>query len=113
MNNTTTIDKSTVNFLLSRFMDTEYQTKFLAKVSADNLQALHNDLTMRFDDLGLELTVDDVKDAWKNWFDWAANNGTLLSPDFRIVDPNASYRHAELEVLDKLLELVFTAIDTL
>ena len=102
---------STVHVLLGRWLDTEFEPDFLAKVSAETLTTMKHELDDIFEDL--ELTTDDVKAAWKEWFDWAAHNGTLVSGSFRIVDPECSYKHDELRVIDLVLKLAYEAIDNL
>ena len=104
------ISNSTVHFLLGRFLDTEYSDKFLSKISAENFSRLKEDMLVRFDG---ELTEEDIKQAWYEWFDWAASNGTLISPHFEIVDADVCWRHEELRVADFLLEMARTAINKL
>lgn len=105
------ICESTVHVLLGRWLDTEFEPKLLAKVSAESFAAIKGELQDIFEDL--ELTDADIKSAWKYWFNWATSNGTLVSPDFRIVDAECNYRHEELRVNDLVLELAYNAIDSL
>lgn len=105
------VHPNTIRWLVSRFMDTEYSEKLLADVSVHTFNTLKQDLMVRFEELSF--TEDDVKGAWKEWFDWAASNGTLISPHIRIKDAERPYMHDEIRVIDTLLTIAYAAIDKL
>ena len=105
------MDKSNLYFLLGRFLDTEFNEEFLANISAENFTKLKKHLQDIFEDL--TLTDADTKEAWKAWFDWAAYNGTIINHNFQIVDPECSWSHEELRLIDLTLELANSAIDKL
>ena len=104
------MNTSTIHFLLSRFMETEYQTKLLANVSVETFEQLKQDMTEQFADW---LTDVDIKEAWKCWFDWAADNGTLISSELQFVNPDVSWQHDELRIIDLVIELAHSYIDRL
>lgn len=105
--------KSTVHYLLGKDFDTEYTTKFLAVVSTENFEKLKDDVFCRFDADELGLTDADIKEAWKCWFDWAANNGTLINIDFDIINADGSHVYPTVHLIDYLLETANVAIDNL
>lgn len=98
-------NNSTTTYLLSYYMDYTFQNKLLAQPCAKNFSIIKEDLLSRFD--CLELTDDDIKQAWKDWFDENANNGLLVFPELRLPQYN------ELKVIDKVIELANNAIDNL
>lgn len=97
--------------LLGRWLDTEYDVKLLANVSKSTLDKLVAGLTEFFEDL--DLTVDDVKLIWKNWFDWATFNGTLIHSAFVVAPNTQQCSHEELQVMDLLVKIACDAIDRL
>ena len=109
MNNTQiAVDRGTFHFLLARFMDTEYPVSLLASVSPKNFDVLKREMFSRFNDCYLhELTEDDVKEAWKIWFDYAVDDGTLISADLCLP------QYVDIRVHRQLAELAVDAIDKL
>ena len=104
-------NNAATTYLLSRFLVTEYQQQFLARISTKTFDQLKEDLTERFN--YLELTDTDIKEAWKEYFEYSISCGSLISPDFCITDPVVDYRHDELKVHDYMLDIASKAIDSL
>ena len=107
----TNCNESTAKYLLGHFIDVEYDEKFLCNVSASTLKLLSEDLSCKFEEL--ELTDDDVKDVWKEWFEWAMSNGTIINHYFRIVDADRPTRHEELDVAKYVLKIIYNKIDSI
>ena len=95
----------TTTYLLSYYMDYTFQTKLLAQPCAKNFSIIKEDLLSRFG--CLELTDDDIKQAWKDWFDENANNGTLVNDNLLLP------KYGETKVIDQLIYLAIDAIDNL
>ena len=95
----------TTTYLLSYYMDYTFQNKLLAQPCAKNFSIIKEDLLSRFD--CLELTDDDIKQAWKDWFDENANNGTLVNDNLLLP------KYGEIKVIDQLIYLAIDAIDNL
>lgn len=102
--------KDTAIYLLSRYLDTEYETELLANVCQETLDSISADILDRFD--YLELSRQDIKESWIDWFDWAAHNGTLIHSALRLHGPKP-HSHNEMRVIDLLLELSIEAINKL
>lgn len=103
-------EQSDIHFLLAHYMNSSFQSSFLAHVSKSNLQRLHEMLTDRFEEQ--ELTISDTKAAWKEWFDLAAYGGMLVSSDLQFTTDNTC-QHDELRVIDLVIELACKHIDSL
>lgn len=99
------VSKSTINNLLSYFLEYHFQEKLLTNVSTETFAVIKKELIDIFDDL--ELTDADVKEAWKAWFDEAAYNGTLVAPFIQLPD------YDEIRIMDQFIELANNAIDSL
>ena len=95
----------TTTYLLSYYMDYTFQNKLLAQPCAKNFSIIKEDLLSRFG--CLELTDDDIKQAWKDWFDENANNGTLVNDNLLLP------KYGEIKVIDQLIYLAIDAIDNL
>ena len=95
--------------LLGRWMDTEFEPKVLANVSVETFRLLKEQILDIFEDC--MLTDTDIKAAWKEWFDWAARNGCLVSPFLTV--QTADNQHKELDVIDLVIKLSSEAIDVL
>ena len=95
----------TTTYLLSYYMDYTFQNKLLAQPCAKNFSIIKEDLLSRFG--CLELTDDDIKQAWKDWFDENANNGTLVNDNLLLP------KYGEIKVIDQLICLAIDAIDNL
>ena len=98
-------NNSTTTYLLSYYIGYTFQDKLLACVCAENFQTIKDDLTSRFE--CLELTDDDIKQAWQDWFDENANNGTLVNDNLLLP------KYGETKVIDQLIYLAIDAIDNL
>jgi len=96
---------STVNWLLSYFLEYHFQDKVLANVCDQTFVAIKDELIGRFDSLGL--TDADIKEAWKSWFDEASFNGTLVAPYIQFANND------DLRIIDLTIELANKAIDAL
>lgn len=104
------MDKFNLHSLLARYMDTEYPLSLLANVSATSFGKLKAELIDRFDE---QIDANDVKAAWKQWFVWAANNGTLVSGELTYNCAECNWRHDELRVIDLVIDLAEMYIDKL
>lgn len=60
------------------YLEYTFKDELLLNVSKETLQKISFELNNRFEDL--ELTTDDIKAAWIDWIDSAANDGTAISP---------------------------------
>lgn len=96
---------STTTYLLSYYLGYTFQDKLLAQPCAENFKIIKEDLTSRFE--CLELEDDDIKQAWKDWFDENANNGTLVNDNLLLP------KYGEVKVIDQLIYLAIDAIDNL
>ena len=105
--------RNMMHFLIGRYLDVEYNEKLLAVISAENFNKIKDDIYCRFCDDDIELTDADIKEGWKSWFDFAANNGTLINLSFDIIKADGSSIWPTIHLSDYLLEMVNVAIDNL
>lgn len=96
--------------LLSYYVEYTFDKKALACVCKETLDAMTTEMQSMFEEL--ELSRDDVKAAWKMWFDNAAHDGTLISADLNLYGEH-DYSHDEIAVIDMLIELACKNIDRL
>lgn len=92
-------------YLLGYYMNYHYTVSALTSIKADMLQLMHQDINDMMPDIAA--TVDDVKAAWKNWFDMAANDGTLISSELMKVG------YCQAEAIDCVLATAYKLIDSL
>lgn len=89
--------------LLGRWLDTEFEAKYLADISVETFNNIKQQMLDIFE--GCELIDADIKAAWKEWFEWNIYNGTLVKCG---VSP-----YLEVDIMKCVLKQASEAIDKL
>ena len=74
-------NNDTTKVLLAYYLANQFEATLLVNVCPETLQTIATDLTDMFS--SLELSIADIKDCWKEWFNLVAYDGTLLKIESR------------------------------
>ena len=105
-----TIKTETIQWLLGKYSAVEFRSSFLMNISAETFDKLKQVLTEDLD--AFDLTDDDIKSAWKYWFEDVTFGGGIVCQDLKIKNSDKPYHDGITDVHDYLVLMVNTLIDS-